>query len=277
MDNRPIGVFDSGVGGLTTVKELHRILPAEDIIYFGDTGRVPYGPRSRQTIRKYAAQDIRYLMTYDVKAIVAACGTVSANFTEKDVEEMGISVPYTGVVLPATRSACAASSGGRIGVIATPAAVHSGAYGKALRSIQPGAQVFGNAAPLLVPLVENGMTEPGNPVTRMVLEMYLEPLIRENIDTLILGCTHYPLLYDTINEILEYRVTLIDSGAAAARELQVMLVENDLQADRETGSTQYRVTDSVENFMGVASNFLMEDLGGNIEFVDLDAVSAFNG
>lgn len=274
MDNRPIGVFDSGVGGLSVVKELHNTLPGEDIVYFGDTGRVPYGTRSRQTIVKYAAQDIRFLLSQDVKAIVAACGTVSANLTDKDVRALGVRVPYTGVVLPSVRTACALSAGGRIGVIATSASIRSGAYGRALRKIQPSAKLFGAACPLLVPLVENGMTCPDNQITRLVLEMYLEPLVRERIDTLILGCTHFPLLYELISDILEYKVTLIDSGAATAQHIKSVLCERDALGERTSGGdTRYHVTDTVDGFAEVARLFLHEEIGSSTRFVDLDTLS----
>lgn len=266
-------MFDSGVGGLTVVRELHKLLPGEDIVYFGDTGRVPYGTRSRETIRKYAAQDIRYLMSHGVKAVVAACGTVSANFLEKDVREMGVDIPYTTIVLPATSKACALSARGRIGVIATPAAIRSGAYGRAVRSIAPGAKVFGNACPLLTPLVENGMTDADNPITRLAVEMYLKPLIAEDIDTLILGCTHYPMLYDIINDVLEYRVTLIDAGAAAAQAVQLAMTEAGALAEPErTGTTLYKVTDAVDNFVEVARHFLLEEVAGSIEQVELGTI-----
>jgi len=273
MNNKPIGVFDSGVGGLTAVKELHKILPHEDILYFGDTGRVPYGTRSRETILKYAAQDIQYLLTNRVKAVVIACGTVSANVNDELLRRMGVNVPCTGVVLPATRAACALSATGRIGVIATTAAIRSGAYGRAMRSIRPSAKVFGNAAPLFVPLVENGLTDYHNQITRLTAQMYLEPLVREKIDTLILGCTHFPLLYDIINDILDYRVALIDSGAQAAQYIKSLLCEQTLLSDRTTpGSTLYRVTDTVESFVGVAGMFLGEDVKGLVEHVELEAI-----
>jgi len=274
MNNRPIGVFDSGVGGLTTVKELHKVLPGEDIVYFGDTGRVPYGTRSRQTIRKYSAQCMHYLLGQGAKALVVACGTVSSNLTDEDVAQLAGTLPYTGVVLPSARAACALSSEGRIGVIATSASIRSGAYGRAIRAIQPSAQVFGAACPLLVPLVENGMLQSGNQITRLTVEMYLEPLMRENIDTLILGCTHFPLLYDIINDILDYKVTLVDSGAAAAQHMKALLLEQDALSGRtEGGSTFYHVTDTVEGFAGVAKYFLQEEVSGNTTVVDLDTLA----
>jgi glutamate racemase len=274
MNNKPIGVFDSGVGGLTAVRELHRIMPGEDIIYLGDTGRVPYGTRSKQTIQKYALQDIRYLLGFDVKTILIACNTVSANLSEKDIQAAGITVPCHGVVMPAIRAACAVSRAGRVGVIATAATIRSGAYGRGLRSVQPAAKLIGNAAPLLVPLVENGMFDKNNAVARLVLEQYLEPIVREEVDTLILGCTHYPMLYDLINDMLEYKVNLVDSGAAAARELRAFLQEEGLLADREKGDTRYYVTDAVDNFTAVAKNFLFENIEDSTEYVDIDVVSS---
>ena len=210
MDNRAIGVFDSGLGGLTTVRELRKLLPDERIVYFGDTGRVPYGNRSRETIRNYAMQDIRFLKRHEVKLVIAACGTVSSALTPELSAEAG--VPFSGVVVPAAQAACAATVNGRIGVIGTTATVRSGAYGRAIRTINPDARTFGNACPLFVPLVENGFIQPDNEITAKVAEIYLKPMIDERVDTLILGCTHYPLIYDIIDRALGSRVTLIDAG-----------------------------------------------------------------
>ena len=274
MDNRPIGVFDTGVGGLTAVRELHKILPGEDIVYFGDTGRVPYGSRSRQTIQRYAVQDIKYLLTFGVKAVVAACGTVSSNVTEKELQDIGLEVPYFEVVNPATRAACAASQNGRIGVLATVASIRSGAYGRALRAVRPSAKLFGNAAPLLVPLVENGMFGLDSVIARLVVEQYVEPLRKQDIDTLILGCTHYPMLYGLIDDVLQSRVHLVDAGAAAARELRIALCEKGLLSARKTGQTIYRVTDTVENFTEVAVNFLAERVEDTTQYVDIDMITS---
>lgn len=274
MDARPIGVFDSGVGGLTAVKELHKILPNEDIIYFGDTGRVPYGTRSRRTIQKYAEQDIRYLLGLGVKAVLAACGTVSTNFTEEQARSLGVEVPYTGVVPPAAADAAAATRGGRIGVIATPASIRTGAYQAELARIAPRAQVFAGACPLFVPLVENGMTARGDRITRLAAEMYLAPLAEQKIDTLILGCTHYPMLRDIIGDVLGPDVALIDSGASAAHHVRDMLERLDLLCgNKKPGSTRYHVTDTVEGFAQVAGCFLFEDVERFTEFVDLDSLT----
>lgn len=273
MDNRPIGVFDSGVGGLTAVRELHKLLPGENIVYFGDTGRVPYGTRSKETIIKYAKQAINFLMKHDVKALIAACGTISAVLEEKTVHEMNIGIPYTGIVMPATRTACAMSAGGRVGVIATSASIRTGAYGRAVRGVAPSIKLFGNACPLFVPLVENGMTSPDNQITRLAVEMYLAPLIREEIDTLIMGCTHFPLLYDIINDVLQYKVTLIDPSVSAVMELQTELMKGDLLNGASSGGhTEYYVTDSVEQITGIAKTFLQEEIGGHVSHVDIETV-----
>ena len=268
MDNRAIGVFDSGLGGLTAVKELHRILPNENIVYLGDTGRVPYGSRSRETIIRYAKEDIDFLLKKDIKMIVAACGTVSSTLP-KAVSE-ALPIPYVDMILPAAQEACALSSEGRIGVVGTSATLKSNAFGKAIRSISNEIRVFGSPCPLLVHLVENGMIQPDNQITSLTVQMYLEPLMKENIDTLILGCTHYPILYDTFNKILDYKVTLIDPGKCAARYVQSILMKNDMLADREEqGVTEYNVTDETETFDKTASIFLGEKVTGAVNRVTL--------
>lgn len=273
LNDRPIGVFDSGVGGLTAVREIRKLMPGENIVYFGDTGRVPYGTRSKETILKYSEQAIKFLMKYEVKALIAACGTISTVLDEKKVRELGFGGPYTGIVLPATRTACAMSAGGRIGVIATTAAIRSGAYGKAVRSISTAVKLFGNACPLLVPLVENGLMDKDNPIVRHTLEMYLAPLIREEIDTLILGCTHFPLLYDAVNDVLEYKVTLIDPSVSAVRELQSELCTRDMMNESANGGEmEFYVTDFAEQVAGIAKIFLQEDIGGRIKQIGLESV-----
>lgn len=257
-DSRPIGVFDSGVGGLTAVKELHRVLPEENIIYFGDIARVPYGTRSSQTIKRYAAEIIRYLAAHDVKAILAACGTVSANFTASDYAALGLSTPYLTVVEPAAREAATATRTGRIGVMATNASINSGAYTRAIQAVDSSIQVVGQPCPLLIPLVEQGMTEPGNPLTTLALELYLEPLRQAEVDTIVLGCTHFPLLVPLIREQVGEEIALVDSGAAAVRSMQELL---GLECrGGSAGYTKYHVTDTVEQFSAVAKSFLKEDI-----------------
>lgn len=288
MDNRPIGIFDSGVGGLTVVKELKKLLPDEDIVYFGDTGRTPYGTRSKDTILRYVQQDIAFLRQEDVKMIVAACGTASAVLTDAVVKRLDL--PYTGVILHAVQKACAMSSQGIIGVIGTTAAVRSGAYGKAIRSVRPDAKVIGRDCPLFVPLVENGMIERDNQITRLVAQQYLEFFRGEDIDTLILGCTHYPILYDiiydVISEIAERPVTLIDPGRETAAYVKNQLVQEGLlHAPREEdqpsdgsaenkspcGISRYYVSDTTERFTEVADRFLGAPVEGTVEQVDIDS------
>ena len=222
MDNRPIGVFDSGVGGLTTVRRMHEIMPNENIIFFGDTGRVPYGTRSAETITRYTRQDVAFLRTFDIKAIVVACNTVSAVALETVAAE--IDVPMIGVVWPACRKALAVTKTGRIGVIGTPATVRSGVYERFLHRARPALEVFTQACPLFVPLVENGRVQRGDIVIETVVAEYLAALRAQDIDTLILGCTHYPLLREVISAYMGSHVHLIDSGAEAADHARQMLI-----------------------------------------------------
>lgn len=271
MDNRPIGVFDSGLGGITVVKELHKQLPHENIVYFGDTGRVPYGTRSRQTIIKYAMQDIRFLLSKNVKMIIAACGTVSANLTKEQTSHLD--VPYCNILLPAAQAACSVSHTGHIGVIATPASIKSGAYGKAMRGIRPNTVVVGKACPLFVPLVENGYIERNNPVTRLVAEQYLQPFLHGEVDTLILGCTHYPIISELIGDVVGEEVTLVNPAVETARQTERILMKNDLLGDESLpGHTEYFVSDDPESFSGVASIFLQEQVSAEVNLVDVDSL-----
>ena len=182
MDNRPIGIFDSGLGGLTAVKEILSILPQEDIVYFGDTGRVPYGTRSKETIMKYAKQDMAFLQSKNVKMIIAACGTVSS--VAGHIGE-ALSLPFTGVLKPTALAACLATHKKRIGIIGTTATIKSGSYQKAILEINPDIQVFAQDCPLFVPLVENGFTSPDSDIVLSVIKHYLQPFMDADIDTLI--------------------------------------------------------------------------------------------
>jgi glutamate racemase len=269
MDQRPIGVFDSGIGGITAVSELKKIMPHENIIYFGDTSRVPYGTRSRETIQKYATQDINFLLSKNVKMIVAACGTVSSNPPTQTIESL--SVDYTGVLVPAAQAACAATKTNRIGVIATPATIKSGAYGKVIRSMIHTPTIIGKACPLFVPLVENGYTDRHNPVTRLVAEEYLKPLIEEQVDTLILGCTHYPLIEELIGDIMGEDVTLISPGKEAAKYVRALLTNKQLlNTGDQQGSCHYYVSDEVDTFSENASIFLQDDIHGKVEKIQIE-------
>ena len=268
MNNDAIGVFDSGIGGLTAVKALRALMPNENIIYFGDTARIPYGSRSRETVLKYANEDIAFLRKFPIKMIIAACGTVSTILgTKSPVTDM----PFTGVLLPSVQAACGATRNGRIGVIGTPATIRSGSYAKAIKTINPHAFVVGNACPLFVHLVENGYTDRDNPVTRMVAEEYLTPIKQEGVDTLILGCTHYPVIRDLIADIMGPDVTLISSGEEAAKFANLCLLEHDLLTDRQTpGTCTFYVSDSVALFEENAKHFLKEGVDGKVLFASLD-------
>lgn len=268
MDPRPIGVFDSGLGGLTAVRELARLMPEEDLVYFGDTGRVPYGGRSRDTIIRYARQDVAFLRSFDPKAVVIACGTVSATALDILREENGI--PVFGVVEPSAHAAARATLNGKIGLIGTRASIRSGAYERAIEVLRPGARVIARACPLLVPLVENGRFRRGDPVAEQVVGEYLSPVKAEGVDTLILGCTHYPLLKDVVSAYMGPDVSLIDVGAQCARWVAGQLDRNGLRAGRPgAGRRRYFVSDSTEDFAALASIFLGEDVSSQVERIDI--------
>lgn len=259
MDKRAIGVFDSGMGGLTTVRELERRLPNEDIIYFGDTGRVPYGSRSPETILRYARQDVAFLRTFDLKAIVIACGTVSSIALEQLEQECPM--PMIGVVEPAAQAAAKATGNGKVGLIGTKGTISSGAYVRALRELRPEVEVTAQACPLFVPLVENGRFRKGDSLVELVVKEYLEPFRAAGVDTMILGCTHYPLLTEAIGAYMGPEVTLISSGAACIETVARVLANNGLESDKkEVGTRRYFASDSPESFEELASIFLGEDI-----------------
>ena len=264
----PIGVFDSGLGGLTAVRELRRILPGEDIVYFGDTGRVPYGTRGVDVIVRYAKQDIAFLLEQNVKYVMAACGTVSSTLSEAYTRTLP--VPYTGVVQSAAAAAVRATRTGLIGVIGTPATVKSGSYNAAIAALMPGARIVATACPLFVPLVENGRFRPGDTVIETVAREYLTPLRDTGIDTLILGCTHYPLLAEVIAGVMGSGVTLIDSGASAARALRQTLSDKDLLAQRASGTLTLYASDQPQDFGALAPQFLRRPLEGAVLPVDIE-------
>lgn len=269
MDNRPIGVFDSGLGGLTAVRTLMQVLPNEDLIYLGDTGRVPYGGRSRETIIKYARQDIAFLQGFDIKTVVVACGTVSTNALEAISGDY--TVPVFGVVEEAARRASEITRNRKIGIIGTQASINSGAYDRLVLKYLPEAEVFGKACPLFVPLVENGRIHRGDVVIETVAREYLLPLRDEGIDTLIMGCTHYPLLGEVIAEIMGPAVNLVSPGEETAKYVAGLLSDSGLLTDRqEAGRHKYYVTDSTDNFTSVASMFLQTDILGEVSQVSLE-------
>ena len=267
MDTRPIGVFDSGLGGLTAVRQLRRLLPGEDIVYFGDTGRVPYGSRGHDVIVRYAQQDIRFLLSQNVKFIMAACGTVSSTYPSAEAAQLP--VPYTGVIGAAARAAAAATKNKRIGVIGTAASISSDSYATQLKDLVPGVQIFARACPLFVPLVENGYVN-GDKVTQLMIEEYLTPVRDSGIDTLILGCTHYPLLKSMIGEFMGPGVTLVDPAMTAAHHLERMLAERGLRASHESGQAHFYVSDVPDSFVQTADLFLGEYKGGPVEQIAID-------
>ena len=262
MDTRPIGVFDSGLGGLTAVRQLRRVLPGEDIVYFGDTGRVPYGSRGRDIIVQYARQDIRFLLQQDVKFIIAACGTVSSTYPPEEAARLP--VPFTGVVGATARAAVDATRNRKIGIIGTAATVRSGSYAAIIRDMMPDVQIFARACPMFVPLVENGRVHRGDVVIETIVKEYLTPLKDAGVDTLILGCTHYPLLEEVIGDFMGPDVTLIDSGAEAAN-----LASTQFDPNEGTGTTQYFVSDDPQGFDQLAELFLQEKVDVGAELVDI--------
>ena len=255
MDTRPIGVFDSGVGGLSVLREVTRLLPGEDIVYFGDVGRVPYGNRSREVIYRYSSEDLRFLRDKGVKFIVAACGTASSVIDAALIRQLP--VPYTGVIEPTARAAVTATKNKKVGIIGTAATIKSGSFVRALAAIDPAIETRGQGCPLLVPLVENGYIDFENKVTRLVLEEYLRRFDGFEMDTLILGCTHYPLLKPIIQDLLGPGITLIDSGAATAAYVRELLAKQGLLSGRESGgAARYYISEHTETFAETAKIFL---------------------
>ena len=254
----PIGVFDSGVGGLTVVKEIINQMPNERIVYFGDTARVPYGSKSRDTVVRYSRQIVRFLLEQNVKAIAVACNTASA-YAIPEIEAE-CPVPVIGVIRPGAKTAVEGTRNGRIGVIGTRATITSGSYKEYIREIMPGAEVFGQACPLFVPLVEEGLWE--DPVTDEIARRYMASLIDRDIDTLIMGCTHYPLIRKTIGRAAGDKVLLVNPAYETARELRKLLESRSLISGHryELGSTvpQYRfyVSDMADQFQKFANSII---------------------
>ncbi|MFR1509642.1 MAG: glutamate racemase [Acutalibacteraceae bacterium] len=268
MNNKPIGVFDSGLGGLTAVKELLKVLPYENIIYFGDTGRVPYGDKSRKTILKYALQDIEFLKSLDVKMILAACGTVSSILEESNVN---IEIPFTGVIAPTATAAASATRNNKIGIIGTTATIKSGSYKRELLKINPNLQIFEQDCPLFVPLVENGFIEKDNKATLIIAEKYLAGLRNKKIDTLILGCTHYPIISDIISKVIGPEVKLIDSGREAAIfAANALSFSENLTERKNSGSCVFFVSDTVNSFSKNAGLFLQQNVSQKVKMVDIE-------
>jgi glutamate racemase len=257
----PIGVFDSGLGGLTVAHEIMRQLPAESLIYFGDTARVPYGPKSPDTVRRYSREICAFLLEQGVKAIVVACNTATAHALPTLRDELD--VPVIGVVEPGARAAVRATRSGHIGVIGTAGTIRSQAYVRAIHAENPDVRVTALACPLFVPLVEEGWTN--HEATHLVAEEYLAPFVKDPIDTLVLGCTHYPLLKPVIGEIVGRSVRLIDSAEETALDARRMLAANDLAASEGEGAYRFIASDDPQQFLTLGRRFL----GSAIERVEV--------
>jgi len=266
MSNKPIGIFDSGLGGLTCVREVMKILPNENIIYFGDTSRVPYGTRSRDTIIKYVRQDINFLKKFDIKFIIVACGTASTVLPmiadEFDVEILG-------VVSPASAEAVRVTKHKKIGVLGTIGTVNSNKYHEGIFKLDSSIEVVSQACPLFVPLVENGHLSGGLPT--LAAKEYLQPLKEAKVDTVILGCTHYPLLSNVIREILGNDVNLVDAGRAAALSALERLAELDIENKSDSGGrVQYFVSDDAAGFSKRGGMFLEREITGSVKQINIE-------
>lgn len=255
-NDAPIGVFDSGIGGLTVAREIMRQIPNENIIYFGDTARVPYGNKSKETITRYSRQIVHFLLEQKVKAIVVACNTASAYALDEIEKE--IDIPMIGVVRPGAKVAAETTRNGRVGVIGTEGTIGSQIYSTYINHINPEVKVLGKACPLFVPLVEEGLWQ--DAVTDEIAARYLSGLIDSGIDTLILGCTHYPLIRSTVGKIMGDNVTLVNPAYETARELKELLTQKQLlnEKKRELGTNPYRfyVSDMADKFQTFANSIL---------------------
>jgi glutamate racemase len=266
MNAAPIGIFDSGIGGLTVARAIYEHLPHESTVYFGDTARVPYGPKSPETVRRYSLEILDWLLHQKVKAVVIACNTSTAHALE--TLQHHSPVPVIGVIDPGARAAAAASKAGPIGVIGTAGTIASNAYARAIQRRHPGARVEQRACPLFVPLVEEGWFD--HPAAELIAREYLEPLRTAGVDTLVLGCTHYPLLKPLLQRVMGRDVRLIDSGEETAAVVAHVLDRNDLRApDDAAVEHRFAVSDDEARFRQVGSRFIGERLG-QAEVVPLD-------
>lgn len=262
---RPIGIFDSGVGGLTVVDQVVKRLPGESIIYFGDTARVPYGPKSPETVQRYSREAAAFLLSQHVKAIVVACNTATAHAAAMLRETLP--VPVIGVIEPGATAAVNATRSKRVGVIGTAGTIASGAYDLAVRARLPDARIYAQPCPLFVPIVEEGWAK--HEAARLIATEYLTPIREQDIDVLVLGCTHYPLLRNLIGDIMGPGVKLVDSAEQTAIELQRVLVQNDLCSRSRAGVHRFAASDSPLRFRHVARHFLGEVVQ-DVELIDVD-------
>ena len=267
MNDKPIGIFDSGLGGLTVLNAVHKLLPEENLIYFGDSGRAPYGTKARETVIKYTFQDINFLLRQNVKMIVIACNTASACSLES--VKSAYDIPLVEVVGPGARAATKATKTGHIGVIGTPATIASGVYERAIQEIMPRCRCEKKACPLFVPLVEEGWWD--HEISRMVAEEYLKDMKAAGVDSVVLGCTHYPLLAGVIQQVMGSGVTLINSAREVALAVQESLERSGTQrkAGAAPGQIRFYTSDSVDKFASLAGSFLNSPVS-SVEKVDIE-------
>jgi glutamate racemase len=265
-DSRPIGIFDSGIGGLTVAKRIFELLPNENVIYFGDTARYPYGPRSKRIVRGFSFQNTDFLLGKRVKLVVVACNTASA--VALDVLRRQYEIPMIGVVEPGARGALRATRNRRIGVIGTVGTINSGAYQKALLRLDPKLTVYASPCPLFVSLVEEGYIN--KQATRLIAHEYLDPLLKKKVDTLVLGCTHYPLLKGIISKVMGKRTRLIDSAEETAREVKIFLKDSALlRSTKRKPFRRFYVSDIPDRFVEVGERFLRAKIG-QVKRIDID-------
>lgn len=265
MDTRPIGVFDSGVGGLTVVKQIMKVMPHENIVYFGDTARLPYGSKSRDAVTRFSRQNVRFLQSKDVKAIIIACNTASSN--SLDTLKGEFDVPLFGVVVPGVEAAVHATKNKKVGVIGTAATVRSGAYERLIQEKDAEIQVFSKACPLFVPLAEEGWTD--NNVARQAAANYLEELLQTGIDSLVLGCTHYPLLKRCIGTTVGDSIKLVDPAKATAKRVKDYLEAHSLlNASAAEGSRHFYLSDSTNTFQFLCQKALKHEY--QAEIIDIE-------
>ena len=265
MKNNPIGVFDSGIGGLTVLKEIMEVLPNEDIIYFGDTARVPYGPRSKETVTKYTFQCIEFLLSKNIKAIVIACNTATARSLKYAQEKYDI--PIIGVIEAGARTAATVTQNRKIGVIGTEGTINSKAYEKEIEKLDKNIEIVGKACPLFVPLAEENWCE--TDIAELTAKKYLEEIKDCNIDSLVLGCTHYPLLINTIAKVMGSEIKLVNPARETAKDLKNVLLQNELLRDsNQNVKYEYYVSDEPTKFINIGENFLKKEID-NIELVEI--------
>lgn len=266
MDNRPIGVFDSGLGGLTVLNEINHILPTESVVYFGDSGRAPYGTKSKETVIKYTFQDIRFLLNQDIKMIVIACNTASA--CSLDRVRHSFDIPVVEVVEPGAVTGVRETRNKKIGVIGTIATINSGVYEKAISKLDSSIEIYSKACPMFVPLVEEGWWD--NDIALKIVEEYLLPLKEKGIDTLVLGCTHYPLLQNTISKVMGEDVKLVSSALEVAKVVKEVVEGKKFARDERVEPVyRYYTSDSVEKFESLGNSILNHKIH-SAEKVDIE-------